>query len=615
MCAEPVESCFRSVEIEKVRHFLLLFPATLFAALPPPPAFRLPDDAVPLKHKIELAIDPSLATFEGSATIDVDLRKSVSVIWLNGKDLTVREARVEFGGRSFSARVELAANEFLAVMLESPVGPGRASVAIRYQARLDEKQVVGAYRRKVGGEWYVYTTFTPIEARRAFPCFDEPRFKTPWEISIRAPVGNLAFSNAREMEPVRAPDGWNLTRFATTPPLPAEVVAFAVGPFGVQDGGTSGQGTPIRVLTPRTQAAEGKAAAQAAADVLPKLEAYAGMPYAFDKLDELAVAESSYGAVENPGLISFLAREILLTPNEETRARLSSLRYLEAHEIGHQWFGDLVTQASWADVWLSEGFATWISEKVMDQEQIPERAHIFAIAERDRIMKTDERPNTRPVRVDVQDREKSKDIYNRLVYDKGASVLLMLEGWLGEDAVLRAARAYIQEHRFANATTADFEADLRRTSGVDPSAPMHALLDMTGTPRLSARVKCGDRATENDAQLELRVSGPGPVPVCWRSANGAKQCTVVEAAREVPLSSCPSWTYFNAGGSGYYRTSWTAEELQALPLGDLSAAERLTLVHDLREQKNDRLAAKAALAKLAADHEPEIAAAAKAALK
>jgi len=594
---------------------LLLVAPAVFGALPSPPAFRLPDDVVPLKHTVELSIDPNLGSFEGTATIEVDLHKPASVIWMNARDLTPREAWVEFGGQKRTARVEAVGNEFLGVQPDASIGPGRAEVTIRYQGRLDERQALGAYRRRVDGEWYVYTTFTPVEARRALPCFDEPRFKTPWALSIRTPAGNRAFSNGLEMEETPDAGDWTLFRFAATPPIASEVLAFAVGPFSAYEGGKVGEGTPVRVLTPRGRAEEGKAAAEATAEVLPKLEAYTGIPYAFGKLDELAVADSPFGAVENPGLITYLARELLMAPGTETRARTSALRYLEAHELGHQWFGDLVTQASWADVWLSEGFATWISQKIMDQEQIPERAHLLAIGERDRIMKVDDSPRTRPVRVEPPNREKSKDVYNRMVYDKGAAVLLALEQWLGEDKVRAAARAYLQEHRFANASTADFEADLRRTSGLDPSAAMHTLLDTTGTPRVSGRVKCEGAA----ARLEIHVSGPLPVPVCWRAA-GAKQCMVVDSpARPVGLQSCPSWVYWNADGEGYYRTSWTAEQLAALPLGDLTAAERLTLAQDLREsvrgQKPARAAARAVLTKLAADHEPEVASAAKAALK
>jgi aminopeptidase N len=267
-------------------------------------------------------------------------------------------------------------------------------------------------------------------------------------------------------------------------------------------------------------------------------------------------------------------------------------------------------------VWLSEGFATWLSEKIMDTEQIPERAHLAAINSRERSMRVDASARTRPVRLEVRDRARSRDIYNRLVYEKGASVLLMLEGWLGEQPVQEAARAYLKEQRFGNATTADFMAALARASGTDPTAVTHALLDKTGIPHISVRLKCGGPGSEEKPRVEIRQSGPGPVPVCWRAAGGVRQCTVMDTqSRDVPLASCAAWIYPNAGGVGYYRTAWTAAELDTLPLDDLTPAERLTLAYDLRAQKTDREAARAMLAKLAGDHTTEVANAAKAALK
>jgi alanyl aminopeptidase len=596
--------------MDKLKHVLLLSLAAL-AAASPRPSFRLPDDVVPLRHKIDLSIDPNLPMFEGEASIDVDLLKSLSTIWVNGRNLTPRAARVEFGGRSLQARVESAGGEFLAFHLDGAIGPGRATLALQYKGRLDDHQVLGAYRRKVDGDWYVYTTFTPIEARRVFPCFDEPRYKTPWDIAIRVPPGDKAFSNGREIAQKQGPDGWTTSRFATTEPLPAEVVAFGVGPFDVYEGAPAGHGTPIRVITPKARSADGKAGAEATVDVLPRLEEYTGIAYPFGKLDHLALAESAFGAVENPGLITYIARELLITPGADTNARTSALRFLQAHEIGHQWFGDMVTQASWADVWLSEGFATWISEKVMDQEQEPGRKHLHAIASRERIMKVDESAHTRPVRVEVQSREGSKDVYHRIVYDKGASVLLMLDGWLGEDKVRDAAREYLATHRFGNASTADWAASLKHASGIDPTTVMHAFLDMTGIPRIGAKLKCDEAP-----RLEIRAAGPLPVPVCWRSADGATQCTVMDSSsREVRLASCPDWTYMNAGGTGYYRTTWTSDQLAALPIDKLTPAERMTLAYDLRAQSTDRLAARAVLTKLASDREAEVAGAAKARLK
>jgi len=581
-------------------------------------SFYLSNGAIPRKETVQLTIDPSRETFEGSVSIDVELKGPASIIWLNAKNLTIGSASIEQGDTAHPAKIVPGSNESIGID-DGQLHAGSVTIRIAYQGRLDDKALSGPYRRKVEGEWYAYTTFAPIEARRAFPCFDEPRFKTPWDISIRVKRDHKAFSNGRQISETEEPNGWKLVTFATTEPLPAEMVAFAVGPFDVYDGGAAGHGTPVRVITAKGHAAEGHAAAQATAAILPRLEAYTGIPYAFGKLDHLALPAGAFGAVENPGLITYRTRNLLISPreapNQETATFTRSLRALQAHEIGHQWFGNLVTQASWDDVWLSEGFATWISAKMMDQEVSPERVHLAAIAARERMMAVDYPARSRPVRIAINSRDTARDVYNRVVYEKGAAILLMLEGWLGEDRFRDGLRAYLNEHRFGNASTDDLAAALRAASGNDPSRVLNTFLNTTGVPELSGQLLC-----ERDSAPRLRVtkSTPGSVPVCWRADRVASSCTVLEGpSTEIALptgTACPAWFYLNSGGTGYYRTHWTRlSEAPMQALSELSGAEKLTLVYDLRVTKN--ASAQAALARLASDADPEISSAAREALK
>jgi cytosol alanyl aminopeptidase len=592
-----------------VRWFAWALATAAFCASPAPPGFRLPDDVVPSKYTVVLSIDPNKDTFEGTVFIEVNILKPVSTIWLNGKDLEPEFVQLSQGDVLRDARARVANKELIEVDVSGSPVSGVWGIYISYQGRLDDRAVMGAYRRKVEGEWYVYTTFTPIEARRAIPCFDEPRFKTPWEISIKTPRDQQAFSNAAETGETTASDGQKMVHFGVTKPLPSELVAFAVGPFDVYRGQPAGHGTPVRAITPRGEAAEGKAAAETTVAVLPRLEEYTGIPYAFGKLDHLALADAGFGAVENPGLIVYLAREMLMVPGSETVSRIHALHLLEAHELGHQWFGDLVTQATWADTWLSEGFATWVSEKAMDQEDKPERAHLSLIVARERIMQTDGSRRTRPVRVEPRDREGTRDIYNRFIYDKGAAVLLMLEGWLGEDKFRDGIRAYLQEHRFGNASTADLAAALKSAAGVDPSAVMHAFLDAAGVPRVSFQIECA-----GVARVRIRQSGAAAIPICFRGPGVERTCEALDGpGRDLALpkeSGCPAWIEPNAGGTGYYRTAWTSAQLAALSTKDLSPPERLMLAYDLRSLPTDRSAARAMLAKLASDPIPEVARAA-----
>jgi len=562
---------------------LLAFATTL----PAQPSFFLPDDVVPKKHIIELTIDPARDTFAGWARIEVELSKPTSVLWVNAKDLEPVSSSVSWKGRTVPAPASIVAGEFIELDLASPIGPGPATISIRYQGKLEETAVAGPYRNKVADDWYAFTTFTPIDARRAFPCFDEPRFKTPWEISIRIKRTDKAFSNARQASETAEPNGMKLVKFAVTEPLAAEVVAFCVGPFDVYEGAPAGHGTPIRIISAKGQREQSKLAAQATVDVLPRLEAYTGIPYPFGKLDHVAVPEFKFGAVENPGLITYKASALLLSPVDNETEKARRIRSLQAHEVGHQWFGDMVTQAVWDDVWLSEGFATWFSAKVMDQEQPPARKLLASVMARERIMATDAGPKTRPVRLEMHSRKDIDSVYSQIVYQKGAAILVMLDGWLGEDRVRDGLRGYLKAHKFGNATTADLEASLPGSKPV-----LDSFLNQTGIP--SIRTQC------SDSKLVIEQTNPAHswnVPVCWR-----EQCIVVASRAEVAVKSCP--TYFNVGGSGYYRTEWTLEQLAALDVSKLTAPERLTLVYDLR-------AAKIAIPKiLLSDPEPEIAQAA-----
>jgi alanyl aminopeptidase len=571
--------------------FLLTCVATL-----PAQSFLLPNDVIPKKHIIELTMDPARDKFTGWAQIEIELTKPTSVVEVNAKDLDVRDSSITWQGRTILAQASIGA-EIITLPLPSPIGPGPATISIHYQAKLDEKAVAGPYRNKVAADWYAFTTFTPIDARRAFPCFDEPRFKTPWQISIHIKRSDKAFSNAAQISETDEPHGMKLIKFAPTQPLAAEVVAFCVGPFDVYEGAPAGHGTPIRIISPKGQREQSKLAAQATVDVLPRLEAYTGIPYPYGKLDHVAVPEFKFGAVENVGMITYKSTALLLQPTDDETQKSRRIRALEAHEMGHQWFGDLVTQATWDDVWLSEGFATWFSAKVMDQEQPEPRKLLASVAARERIMATDAGPKTRPVRLEMHSRKDTEGVYSQIVYQKGAAILMMLDGWLGETQVRDGLRQYLQAHKFGNATTADLESSL---AGSKPM--LDSFLNQTGIP--SIRAKCADAHLSIE---QTNAEHDWKVPVCWRGEGTAASCMVLDSHAEIPVSSCPAWIYLNASGRGYYRTQWSPEQLVALDLTKLTAAERLTLIYDLRASKN---IASPLLKTLEADPEPEIAKAA-----
>ena len=590
----------------------VLFSLACLSASGGAPDFLLPDGVAPTKQAIELTIDPARSTFRGSARIAVDLQKSQSEIWLNGKDLILEQASIEFRGKTHKTRARSVAGEFIRLIPDRPVGPGPALLSIRYRAPLSDKSVSGPFRKQVEGRWYAFTVFTPIDARRAFPCFDEPRFRTPWEMSIRVRRAYQAFANTPQLSETGQPGGMKLVRFAVTQPLAAEVVAFAVGPFDVWDGSAAGAShTPVRVITPLGHREEGKEAALATAEILPRLEKYTGLPYPWEKLDHIALPAGAFGATENPGLITYRSHGLLIAPGSEDPQQLWSLRSVEAHEIGHQWFGNLVTQATWEDVWLSEGFATWLAAKMMDQDQPETRRHLGAVVARERIMAVDAGPKTRPVRLTMKTRGDMKSVYGQMVYQKGAAVLLMLENWLGEDRFQKGLQAYLKAHALANATTDDFTAAVASATNTNLMPVVHSFLDQTGVPNVRGTVECSPGKTPDIVIEQIDSRTQWAIPVCWRADGIEPTCSLLDSARqEIAFprnSACPAWILMNAGGAGYYRTAWSPTQVAAISrvLDQLTAPERLTLLYDLAALPA-KDAAEPIFRKLLFDPEPEI---------
>jgi alanyl aminopeptidase len=559
----------------------LLSAAAILRAQQAAPDFRLPPTAHPTRYGLDLTIRPDQPTFQGSAVIGVELATRTTVVWLNAKDLQVQHIDVKAASRTRAARWRVA-GEFLAVDLPAAAGPGPLEIAIQYSGTLSDTLNVGAYRKKSGADWYVYTSFTPIDARRAFPCFDEPGYKTPWELVMHVKRDQVAVANAPMVSSRDEPDDMKRVQFAPTQPLASEVVAFAVGPFDVVDAGVAGQKQiPVRIIAPRGRGDEAAAARTATAPILARLEQYTGIPYPWDKLDHIAVLDMPFGATENPGLITYRADLLLAPADQDTQERQEAMRSTMTHEMAHQWFGNLVTQAWWNDVWLSEGFATWLEAKVSDMELPDFERHLRITDTRDEMMIRDT-AGERPVRVEIHSRREADPVYDVVVYIKGASILEMLEDWVGAEPFQRALHRYLTDHRFANATSGDLAAAIKQETGVDVAPVLFAFLDRPGMPVLSFSIASGSGGS---TLVVDQGSNPWAVPVCLHIEGVPRHCEVVSTSHaELHLSASPSWIWPNAYGSGYYRSVLTGnllDHLMSTGYRQLQEPERLALAGDL----------------------------------
>src|SRR5580704_1896585 len=430
---------------------------------PPPPRDdgRLPATAVPQGYRVALTIDPTQPRFSGVTTIKVDVTEPTYSIVLNARDMTVSRAVATSGGvqTEASATPRLAsgsvAAEELVLTFARPLPAGPAVVEITYDAPF-ATDLAGLYRVEEQGRWYAYTQFESTDARRAFPCFDEPGFKTPFDVTITAPSGMIALANSPEQPSAGGPDPGDGTRthtFATSPPLPSYLVAFAVGDFDVAEGRK--EPFPIRVITTKGRAPLAGLALDVAAALIDKLGDYFDMRYPYAKLDLVAVPDFAAGAMENPGLVTFRDVLLLLDPQHATTSIRRSQAEVIAHEFAHQWFGDLVTMKWWNDTWLNEGFATWAEAKIVDRWRPNFGATIGQIAGLEHVMDTDSLKSARAVREPVRSTSDAMEAFDGITYQKGAAVLRMIETWLGPDVFRRGVQRYIHENAWKNARAGD----------------------------------------------------------------------------------------------------------------------------------------------------------------
>ncbi len=568
------------------------------------PVARLPRTVVPQSYVLDFTIDPKAEYFSGHAEIELVLKERGRKLFMHGADLHVASAYlITADGAKVRARYREVLNSGVAqVDLERAAGPGAATLVIKYTARFNEN-LAGLYRVRQGGEWYAMTQFEPTDARRAFPSFDEPAFKTPFTVSITAPAGQTVVSNAPEKSRTVLPNGMERRQFAPTAPLPTYLLAMAVGPFDVVNGpaipANDVRRTPIPV---RGLATKGKGPQLAyalgrIAPVVSALEDYFGTPYPFAKLDVMAAPDFSAGAMENAGLI--LYREPLLLLDDKAGAsRKRDYLLVTAHELAHQWFGNLVTPRWWDDIWLNEAFATWMESKIASR--IDPAGDYSRDIEREalRAMRMDSLSDVRRVREPITRTEEAEDAFDPITYQKGAAILAMFERYLGDDAFRTGVRRHLE--RFANdsATTDDFLASLAQGANRPEIVPaFKSFIDRQGVPVVSAAPACGDSVA--GPQISMRqaryapmgsrvtVGEPWIIPACFAglSQQGRREtCALLDRLQQsAQAPNCPTVILPNVGGQAYYRIGLNGESAAALlkMRGALSTGEVLLLIDSI----------------------------------
>jgi alanyl aminopeptidase len=563
---------------------------------PAPPKLRLPDDVRPVRQSVELTLVPTEEMFGGKTRIDVTIVKATQVIWLNIDGLTIEKAEAIVGQTTVPAKLIVGNDNFVGLSFDAPILPGNATLSLVYRGPLLTLDNNGVSRQQEGNEWYIYSDFEPLEARRAFPSFDEPNYKIPWQLTLRTRKQDVALSNTPPESTTDDTDGFKIVRFAETKPLPSYLVAFAVGPFELVEAGTAGaKKTPIRIIAPKGKKAWAHYAAATTGPVLDLLEKYFGRPYPYEKLDVISVPHQG-GAMENPGLVTFDQSIIMSRPEEESASFRSRYASICAHELAHQWFGDLVTMAWWDDLWLNETFATWMAPKITEQLEptwntVAERAQNAGWS-----MNSDSLATARRIRQPIESNDDIHNAFDGITYGKGAAVTRMFEKYVGEEKFQKGVQRYLHEHEFGNATAKDFLAAVSAEAGKDVTSAYLTFLDQPGVPLVNVALVCGATSKLTlsqsrylpDGAEKANESSLWKIPVCVRFGTGKKTetlCTSLDTERsEMTMPSCPDWVVANDGANGYYRVGYSADLLQKIAKTSdvLSSAERISLMSDVQ---------------------------------
>ena len=592
------------LSISIMRNSLLIRIATLVALMPSlcgaqnqPPQFRLPTFAAPVRYSVNLTVVPDKDTFTGSVDIDLNYKEASSVLWLNAEKVTVKSATLTFGGQTLPAKVISEPKDLVGFSFDRPVPAGPAKLHAEYEGQISRKDMQGIFQVKDGDHWYIYSQFENISARQAFPCFDEPSYKVPWQLTLNVPKVNGAFSNTPTLSETSSDDGMKTVKFAETKPLPSYLVAIAVGPMDIVPAGHAGaNNTEIRIIVPRGHIPEAQYVAAATPDIVNLLEKYFGIPYPYEKLDEVAIPLAGY-AMEHPGLVTYGAGFFLVKPEEITLQWKLTPTSVIAHELAHQWFGDLVTTAWWDDIWLNEGFASWMANKIVNQYHPEWKMNLRELNGYQGAMGIDELVSSRKVRQPVLSDDDIANAFDNITYNKGSALLNMFESYIGPEKFQEGIRRFLHKYEWGNATSAQF---LEALGGSDQAVgrAFSTFLDQAGVPLVTARLQCdgGSVKLQLSQQRFLPRGSQGSasqswnIPVCIRYPAGSEEqrsCILMTSISQTvylaKATGCPNWTYANADAAGYYLVRYQDGMLNSLLKDEktLSLPERVGLIGDL----------------------------------
>ncbi|MCG2585639.1 M1 family metallopeptidase [Massilia sp. TS11] len=550
---------------------------------------KLPKQLVPQQYAVHLTPDVANRRFLGAETVEIDVLSPVREIVLNADQLEIDSASLAGKGLSLVLKPELDKDkQLLRFALDKELAPGRYSLSIKWRGQITEDGR-GLFRLSYpGGKPMIATNLEPSDARRILPSWDEPAFRARFKLTVDVPANLRAVANMPIEKQEKLDANTQRIRFATTPKMPSYLFVLAVGEL--ERSTTQQDGVEIGVVTTPGKQAQAAFALNSSRDLLRYYNNYFGQNYPLPKLDHIAIPGGFPGAMENWGGIIYNEASILYDPaRSPERVKRTSFQVV-AHETAHQWFGNLVTMAWWDNLWLNEGFASWMGTKASEHFHPEWRPWLDATAERESVMNQDARKTTHPIQSPVNNEAEAADAFDSITYGKGQAFLRMLENYLGEEAFRRGMRTYMARHQYSNTTTADLWAALEQASGKPVEKLASAWTTQPGFPLLTVSQRCeqGKRVLSFSQEM-FRVDGSAPAPLVWPvpvavgTINGRSQPYLLNDAKgSLVLPSCEGSLVLDPWAVGYYRVQYDAASFAALiqELPKLPDPARLKLLTD-----------------------------------
>ena len=542
------------------------------------PTTQLPREVRPVHYALAVTPHADKLGFEGQVEIDLEVLAPTPRIVLNALDMQFASATLSAAKEKRAvpaARIEVDAKAQTASFdFGRTLAPGKYRLVLAYTGKIGT-QANGLfaidYTNDAGKQRALFTQFENSDARRFIPSWDEPAYKATFDLEATVPAAQMAVSNLPVAERTELGNGLAKVRFGTSPKMSTYLLFFALGDF--ERATAMVDGTEVGVVAQRGSIDQAGFALQASKDVLHEYNEYFGVPFPLPKLDNIASPGSSqfFSAMENWGAIFTFEYAMLLNPAIANEGTKHGIFETAAHEIAHQWFGDLVTMSWWDDLWLNEGFASWMESRTTARLHPEWKTGLGKVGTRDRAMKRDSIATTHPVVQHVETVEQANQAFDSITYSKGEAVITMLEAYVGEEAWREGVRRYMKKHAYGNTVTDDLFTEVEAAAGKPIMQIAHQFTMQPGVPlvKVESATCDGGRTTLRLSQDEFTVDRPDKVPLHWNvpviaAVNGhAPARAVVDGEAAMTLEGCGA-VVLNAGQTGYYRTLYTPAAFAAL---------------------------------------------------